>query len=109
VSVLANLRLQRGESGTALGLFTRAAREEPRVEARWLAVADVAAAAGQPAAALDALERVVRLRGGADEELAKRIEALRARLFGGIALPGRGLGGGAGGVRGAGGASVLDR
>ncbi|MDI1451158.1 O-antigen ligase family protein [Polyangium sp. 6x1] len=77
---LARIRENRGDSGSALTLYDRAAREEP-TEARWLALADAASRAGAHAQAVMALERVAQKR-GMTEELRKRIAEERARVLG---------------------------
>lgn len=81
---IATARLSRGETGAALALLSRAAREDPGNEARWLRVADVAARSGAHVQAADALEKVQRHRGGADPDLKRRIDAERSQALGGI-------------------------
>lgn len=81
---LAGVRESRGELGAALSLLSRAAREDPNGEARWMRVADVAAKSGAHVQAADALEKVAKQRGGADPELRRRIEAERAQALGGL-------------------------
>jgi len=80
-SWLARIRDGRGDSGAALSLYARAAREEP-TEARWLALADAASRAGAHAQAADALERAA-LKSNKTEELRKRIVEERAKAMGG--------------------------
>ncbi|MDI3288136.1 O-antigen ligase family protein [Polyangium sp. 15x6] len=80
-SFLARIREGRGDSGSALTLHARAAREEP-TEARWLALADAASRSGAHAQAADALERAAQKR-GMTEELRKRIAEERAKALGG--------------------------
>lgn len=70
----------RGDHATALGHFVRAAREEP-TEPRWQQVADAARRAGAYAQEIDALERIARLRGGADDALRTRIDEARLRAL----------------------------
>jgi tetratricopeptide (TPR) repeat protein len=82
---LGDLRMGRGEAGTALAFYARAAREDP-TEPRWLKLADVASRAGAHAQAADALERVAQKRGG-DEALRRRIAEERARAMGAIHGP----------------------
>jgi tetratricopeptide (TPR) repeat protein len=81
---IAALRVGRGESGTALVLLARAAREDPGNEARVLQLADAASAAGAHGEALEALEKVARRRGGADPVLKARIDAERAKVMDGL-------------------------
>jgi len=71
----------RGDHGAALGHFVRAAQQEP-TERRWQQVADAAHRAGAYAQEIDALERIARLRGGADEALRTRIDDARLRALG---------------------------
>lgn len=77
---LAALRLERGETGAALALLSRAARDDPGSEARWIALADAASRAGAHAQAADALETAARRQG--DPELKRRAEAERAQARG---------------------------
>jgi hypothetical protein len=86
-SWIGEVRTGRGELGAALVLFTRAAREDPSQEARWLRLATVAARAGSHATAVEALEKVARRRGGADPELRRRIDEERALAMGGWRRP----------------------
>ena len=81
-SWLGGVRARRGELGAALLLLARAARESPNDEQRWLTLAMNAAAAGAHGQALDALERVARLRGGADATLQKQIDTERSATWG---------------------------
>jgi hypothetical protein len=81
---IAGVREQRGERGAALALLSRAAREDPNDEARWLRVAELASKSGAHVQAADALEKVAKHRGGADPELEKRIAAERAQILGGM-------------------------
>ncbi|MFT3775294.1 MAG: O-antigen ligase family protein [Minicystis sp.] len=81
---LAGIRLSRNELGAALALLSRAAREDPNGEARWLKVAEVASRSGAHVQAADALEKVAKQRGGADPELKRRIEAERSHALGGL-------------------------
>ena len=81
---LASVRLGRGEQGAALALLSRAAREDPTSEGRWLRVAEVASRTGAHVQAADALEKVAKQRGGADPELKRRIDAERAEAHGSL-------------------------
>lgn len=81
---LAGVRIGRSELGAALALLSRAAREDPGNEKRWLDLADVASRSGAHVQAADALEKVAKHRGGADPELKRRIDAERASALGGI-------------------------
>ena len=80
-SYLARIREGRGDTGSALTLLARAAREEP-TEARWMALAEASSRGGAHAQAADALERVAQKR-GMTEELRKRIAEERAKALGG--------------------------
>lgn len=71
----------RGQWGSALSHYARATREAP-TEHRWLKLADAASQVGAHSQAADALERVVKLRGGADPSLLSRIAAERAAALG---------------------------
>ena len=82
---LGDLRLGRGEPGSALAFYARAAREDP-TEARWLKLADAASRAGAHAQAADALERVAQKRGW-DDALRRRVAEERARAMGAIHGP----------------------
>ncbi len=84
---LASLRSGRGETGTALALLGRAAREIPGNEARWLRLADAASRAGAHAQAAEALDRVAKRRGGSDPDLRSRVEAERAQALDGLLTP----------------------
>jgi hypothetical protein len=84
-SWLGDVRLGRGETGSALILYARAAREDP-AEARWLKLADAASRAGAHAQAADALEHVAQKR-PTDEALRRRIADERARALSGISGP----------------------
>ena len=75
-----SLLAARGEHGLALGHYLRAAREEP-TEARWQQVAEAAQRVGAYAQEIDALERIARLRGGADEALRTRIDEAKLRAL----------------------------
>jgi predicted Zn-dependent protease len=81
---ISGLRAGRGEGGMALALLARAAREDPNDETRWLRLADAASSAGAHGEALDALEKVARRRGGADEALKRRIDAERSHVMDGL-------------------------
>ncbi|MBI3200126.1 MAG: O-antigen ligase family protein [Myxococcales bacterium] len=76
-SQVGDMELARGEPGSALAHFRRAAAEAP-TEERWLKLADAAASIGAHAQALEALGKVADLRGGADEQLRARIAGERA-------------------------------
>ncbi|MCK6533038.1 MAG: O-antigen ligase family protein [Polyangiaceae bacterium] len=76
-SFVGDLELARGEPGSALAHFRRAAAEAP-TEQRWLKLADAATSIGAHAQALEALGKVAGLRGGADEQLRARIAGERA-------------------------------
>jgi tetratricopeptide (TPR) repeat protein len=84
---LANLRLGRNEASAALALLTRAAREDPSDEARWIRVADAATRAGAHVQAAEALEKVAKRRGGADPDLLRRIDEERKQALGGLLAP----------------------
>lgn len=71
-----NVRERRGDLHAATAAYTRAAQEEP-TEDRWLKVADTAERAKMNAQALEALQRVASMRGGADTELAARMTRVR--------------------------------
>jgi tetratricopeptide (TPR) repeat protein len=81
---LSAVRLSRGETGAALALLSRAAREDPSTDARWVKLADAASQAGAHAQAADALETVARRQG--DPELRRRADAERALARGGLLL-----------------------
>lgn len=83
-SYLASIRLGRGETGAALALLARAAREDPSNEARWLQLADAASHSGAHAQAAEALEKVARHRGGADAALQGKMEAERSQARSGL-------------------------
>jgi predicted Zn-dependent protease len=80
---LAGVRGGRGETGVALSLLGRAAREDPNDDQRWLHLADVASQAGAHAQAMEALEKVARRHGGGDPALKQRIDAERGQVLGG--------------------------
>ena len=77
---LGDLHAQRGELGTAVAMFRRAARDGENV-ARLVRLANVASRAGLHAQALAALERALRLRGGADAKLKARIKVERQKML----------------------------
>ena len=81
---LASVRTARGDSGAALANLERAAREDSGNEARWRQLATAAASTSQHALALQALERVAKLHGGADAELQRRMDDERSLIYGGI-------------------------
>jgi hypothetical protein len=83
---LGDLRASRNETGNALALYARAAREDP-TEARWLRLADAASRSGAHAQAVDALERAAQKHGAPDEGLRKRIAEERAKAMGATPLP----------------------
>ena len=70
------LRERRGDLLAAAASYKRAAQEEP-TEDRWLRAADTAESAKMNALALEALQHVATLRGGADVELTARMTRLR--------------------------------
>jgi hypothetical protein len=72
-----SVRAQRGDLHAAAAAFMRAAQEEPNEE-RWLRAADAAERAKMNVQAIEALQRVSSLRGGADPEIAARIARVRA-------------------------------
>lgn len=71
-----NVRERRGDLQAATIAYARAAQEEP-TEDRWLKVADTAERAKLNAQALEALQRVASLRGGADADLTARMTRVR--------------------------------
>ena len=75
--VVGDIEATRGEWGAALGHYGRATRESPTEES-WLKLATAAERVGAHAQAADALEKVMRLKGGADPTLRARIDELRA-------------------------------
>jgi tetratricopeptide (TPR) repeat protein len=77
-TLLASLRMSRGENGAGLALLARATREDPSDDGRWIALADAASAAGAHAEALNALEHVARRRGNDYGPIAARLAAERA-------------------------------
>jgi hypothetical protein len=84
---LASVRLNRSEPSAALALLTRAAREDPSDESRWMRVADAATQAGAHVQAVEALEKVAKHRGGADPELRQRIDQEHRAALGGLLVP----------------------
>jgi len=70
----------RGDWGNAASHFARAASEAPS-EARWLAVADAAGRSGSHGQALDALQKLAKLRGSSDPALDARMEAERQSVL----------------------------
>lgn len=79
-------RQRLGQQASAVSSFVRAAREDPS-EARWLTVAQAAEEARLWGQAVDALDRVAKLRGGADPALTARLARARERA-GAPARPG---------------------
>ncbi len=77
---IGDLHVGRGEWGHAMTSYRQAVREEPN-EARLLKLAKAASKTGQPAQALRALERVLRLRRNPDPKLEERIKRERARIM----------------------------
>ena len=75
---LGDLMAGRKAWGTAIGHYERAIAAEP-TEERWQKLAEAAVGAGSYVRAVEALERVLRARGGKDPALEQRIAALRAR------------------------------
>jgi hypothetical protein len=71
----------RAEWGSSLSYYARAARESPTAAA-WLTLADAASRAGAHTQALEALQKVVQLRGSEDETLRARIDAERSSAMG---------------------------
>jgi hypothetical protein len=69
----------RGELGAAVAAYDRAVRDRP-TEERLLKLAETAARAGRDSQALQALDRLFKLRGAEDPALEERIEAMRRRL-----------------------------
>lgn len=74
------LHASRGDRGAALSLYLRAAREDS-TEPRWRAVHEAAVASGSHAQAVEALERIARLRGGEDDELRRELDQARLRAL----------------------------
>ncbi len=72
--------------GAAVTHYERAIAAEPSEE-RWQKLADAATAAGSYVRAVEALEKVLRGRGGRDEALQRRIDDLRARAAGRLLAP----------------------
>ncbi len=71
-----DIREGRGDLFAAATAFNKAAQEDP-TEERWLRAASAAEKAKMYALAIEALQRVASLRGGADTELAGRLSRLR--------------------------------
>jgi hypothetical protein len=86
---LANLRLSRGETGSAISHLERAAREDSGNEARWLQLAGVASKGSQHGLAFQSLERVAKLRRGADPDLRRRMDDEWSRAQGVLFAPPR--------------------
>lgn len=80
---LGDLMAGRKSWGTAILHYERALAAEP-TEERWQKLAEAAVAAGSYVRAVEALERVLRARGGKDPALEQRIAALRARAAAGL-------------------------
>jgi len=80
---VADLEASRGNWGSAMSHYGRAAQEAP-TEQRWLKLADAASRLGAHAQAVEALEKVAKLRGQIDPALRERIEAERAALLGSV-------------------------
>jgi hypothetical protein len=72
---------ERGEWGNSLAYYTRAARESPTLGG-WMMVADAASRAGAHTKAVEALQKVVQLRGSSDDALRARIDAERSSAMG---------------------------
>ena len=85
-SWLGDVRSRRGELQAALQHYTRAARSDSS-EQRWLKLADAAVRAGAHLQAVEALEKVLHKRGGADPELSRRLTRERARVSEQISAP----------------------
>lgn len=77
--VVGDLLAQYGDVATARTHFERAAEDLPSEES-WLRVADAASRSGAHYRAVEALEKVARLRGGADDELRARIHKERTSV-----------------------------
>jgi hypothetical protein len=73
-----SVRQQRGDLAAAAAAFLRAAQEDP-TEERWMRAADSAEKAKMSAQAVEALQHVGSLRGGADAEINARIARVRAQ------------------------------
>jgi len=80
-ATVGDIMTRRKEWGAALTHYSRATREAP-TEDRWLRLANAASNIGAHAQAAEALQRVARLRGHADLELKKRIDAEQAAALG---------------------------
>jgi hypothetical protein len=80
---LGDLMASRKAWGAAVVHYERAVSAEPS-EARWEKLADAAVGAGSHVRAVEALEQVLRARGGRDPALEQRIAALRARAAAGL-------------------------
>lgn len=82
-TIVGDLEASRGNWGSALSHYARAAREAP-TEQRWLKLADAASRIGAHAQAVEALEKVAKQKGGSDPKLLDRIEAERAAMLGSV-------------------------
>ncbi|AKT37523.1 O-antigen ligase family protein [Chondromyces crocatus] len=82
---LGDLMASRKAWGTSLAHYERAVVEEP-TEARWEKLAESAIAAGSLVRAVEALDKVLRARGGHDPALEARITSLKARAAGNLLL-----------------------
>src|SRR6185503_11547952 len=71
---LGDAAVDRQEWRAAITHYTQAVEEEP-TEQRWLSLANAASVGGAHVQAARAFERAARLRGGADAELKRRIDA----------------------------------
>lgn len=80
---LGDLMAERKAWGSAVAHYERAVAEEA-TEARWEKLAEAAVGAGSYVRAVEALERVLKARGGEDAGLAQRIKALKARAAEGL-------------------------
>jgi hypothetical protein len=86
---LAQVRMERGDTSSAVSNYERAAHEDSGNEARWFQLAAAAGRTSQHALALQALERVAKLRGGADADLQRRMDDERSLTYGGLLRPPR--------------------
>lgn len=75
------VRAARGDAQAAIAAAGKAARESPN-EARWSRLADLATNAGMHAKAVEALEALSRLPGGANPEIEAKLRDARGRASG---------------------------
>ncbi|MBK8252378.1 MAG: lipid A core--O-antigen ligase [Polyangiaceae bacterium] len=78
-SFVGRLRASRGDQHAAASAFLRAAQEDP-TESRLLAAAEAAERAKMYVQAIEALSRLLSMRGGNDTEVSARIAKLRSTL-----------------------------